>query len=215
MKLPQFSPLLRLATSGALVFGVLAAVAGVSSALLTTNTVTAAPNTFSTGTASLEIGSDSGGGPVGYGLTIPGPTESNLVPGDTRVFTFWLRNTSSTAIDLHLIGDLANYVFKNGATVITDGDTDLDSKMKVIFNCDVEGSSNDGSTLDKTLTSWSTSTPSGDEKFDQGGTAVLGSTPATDEAKCTMSLKLDSTSVSTNHTAIFDAIFHGEQVPPV
>lgn len=209
MNVPPLRPTLRLLTSGLVIFGALAGVVGVSRAVLVTNVASATNNTFSTGTASLAIAPDVNGTAGTYSTTIPGFSATGLMPGETKTFKFWLKNTS--AIDLNLFADTTNTTYKNGADPITTTGTDLDTKMKLVFNCDVRNSTADGSTPTKTVGTWETTvTP---DQFDVGGVAKLGSTSTTsNEAQCTMVVTLDSDSASANQTAIFDAQFTGQQI---
>lgn len=204
-------PTARLLGSGAIVFGVLAAVAGISSALFTSSPATATPNTFATGSANLQIASNSGSNPVlPYGTSIPGASVTGLTPGESEDFVFWLKNSSTDNMELDLAADLANIVKPS----------DLDSKLKVKFSCDVKASSTterDGDTTEKTLTTWDTDPP---EQMNQGADTIPGrlgkngtaNGAGSDEAKCTMTTTLDESSTSSNTSASFDAVFTGTQV---
>jgi len=198
----------RLILSAGIIFGVLAAVAAASSALLQTNNATAATNTFSVASGDiLQIAPDVNNGPGTYSTNLTNAfNAAGMLPGDTRQFKFWLKNTTADNIQLHLFGNLANYVFS--------GDTDLNSKMKVQFLCDVINTGDDGNTPEQTLSTWTTSPTTGKKMFDQGGTAILGTTPTTNQAQCTMKVTLDSSSTDAGDSVQFDAIFNGEQVAP-
>ncbi len=209
----SLQPIARLVLSAGIIFGVLAAVAATSSALLETNEATATGNDFTVASSDiLEIALDVNNGPGAYSTTLTDAfSATNMVPGDTREFKFWLRNTTTNDIELNLFADLANYTFMHDAASITSSNTELDSKMKVQFLCDVIGSGSDGNTLDQTLTSWTTSTTT-KKQFNDGGTAVLGATAATNQAQCTMKVTLDASSEDEGDSATFDAIFSGEQI---
>lgn len=203
MKLPQFSPLLRLATSGAMIFGVLAAVAGVSSAIFTTPPATAAANSLSTGNASLLIAPDpiSGEPAVGdYTTSIPGAALTGLLPGGAaKTFKFWLKNESDTPIRLDSFADLRNIV-KPG---------DLGSNLSIAFACNVQGLSGvDGAIAAKTLDDWD------DDVAPVGGLGTLHTKgTASAKADCTMTASLAAASTSQGTTATFDVDFTGTQLP--
>jgi len=194
--------MIRLITSGLIVFGVLAAVAGLSSALFTTNPVTISGNTFSTGTAGLGISLD---WDERYAESIEGKTFENLVPGgDPEHFNFWLWNSSTAPIELNLWTQLLQ---------ITAPD-DLKQNLMIAFSCDVgndgEGPG-DGSIPAMSLAGWK-------EKGVIGQLGTLGETGApdghgTDEARCTMTAHLDEKSNAQGATATFDAKFTGQQKP--
>jgi hypothetical protein len=216
MTLTNTQPVARLIMSAAIIFGVLAAVAAASNALLQTNNATATGNDFSVASADiLEIAADVNNGPGPYATTLLDAfNAAGMVPGDTREFKFWLRNTTNDDIELHLFGDLANYVFTHDATSISSTATELDANMKIKFLCDVINSTNDGNTPEQTLTAWTSSAATGKQQFDDEGTVVLGATPSnTNQAQCTMRVTLDSDSEDEGDSVQFDAIFSGEQVP--
>lgn len=213
MTITHLQPYARLLLSGAVIFAVLATVAAASNALLQTNNVTAAGNDFSVATGDiLEIAADVNNGPGTYGVELPDAfNAAGMVPGDTREFKFWLHNKTTQDVELHLFADLADYVFQHDGGNIESGATDLDSKMKVQFACDVINSGQ-GSTLDQTLTTWTTMA-SIKKPFDQdGGPAVLGADSSTNQAQCTMTVTLDSSSIAEGDSVQFNALFSGEQV---
>lgn len=192
-----------------MVFGVLAGVAGVSRALFTSAPATATANSFSTGSADLQIASDVSNSPGTYGTSIPGATVSDLTPGKTSTLVFWLKNNSSGDMELDLASDLAN---------VTAGT--LGSSLNIKFTCDNKTSSStarDGETSNKTLTAWDTDAA---EPVNQGTDTTPGrlgpngtaNGSGSDEAKCTMTTTLDPTSNSQGASASFDAVFTGTQV---
>lgn len=198
--------MIRLITSGLIVFGVLAAVAGLSSALFQSNPVSMTPNTFATGSASLQIALDNQGTPGEYTTLIGGADIDNLVPGGFGApFYFWLKNTSTDPIELTLDADLTN--------ISTEGD--LGEQLRVQFTCDVaDAVGDDGSTPSKSLNTWDTLTPAGTEAI---GTATLGPVndlDSSDEARCRMDSTLGVDSTASNMDASFNALFTGEQALP-
>ncbi len=214
MTITHLQPYARLLLSGAVIFAVLATVAAASSALLQTNNVTAAGNDFSVATGDiLEIAADVSNTPGTYATTLPDAfNAAGMVPGDTREFKFWLQNKTTQDVELHLFADLADYLYQHDGGNITSDDTDLDSKMKVQFACDVINSVNDGDTLQQSLSTWTTAA-STKKPFDQnGGPAVLGADSSTNQAQCTMTVTLDSTSIAEGDSVQFDALFSGQQV---
>lgn len=203
-------PTFRLLTSVGVIFGVLAAVAGVSSALFTSDPATASANTFTTGSANLSIAPDSAGTPGTYGSSITGANITGLTPGESATFVFWLKNDSTDTLELDLFADLAN-ITANG---------DLGSMLKVQFTCDNKtnnSSQRDGDTTSKSLTTWGTDVA---EQMNQGtdttpgrlGASGAANGSGSDEAKCTMTATLDPASNSPATNATFDAVFTGTQV---
>jgi hypothetical protein len=226
MTLSQLQPYTRLLLSGALIFAVLAAVAGASSALLQTNTATAEGISISSATPDiLRIGPDEDGNeivddPNDYATTLSGFASDGLVPGEEETFPFMLRNISDNDIDLHLFADIAAQTYSDLSasptpSPLTSGQTDIDTKLNVKFFCNVKGgSTNDGSTVEKTLSSWSTTVTPLNAQFNEGGTAILEPAGSgKDQAGCTMTVRLDETATDGNHNASFDALFTGRQVP--
>ncbi|TSC72098.1 MAG: hypothetical protein G01um101438_726 [Parcubacteria group bacterium Gr01-1014_38] len=192
--------MIRLITSGLIVFGVLAAVAGLSSALFTTNPVTISGNTFSTGTAGLGIARD---WDEKYEDSIKGEMFDDLVPGgDPAHSDFWLWNRSTAPIELNLQTELLK---------ITAPD-DLKQDLMIAFSCDVGNDGpgdRDGSIPAMSLADW-------EKKGVIGKLGILGENgppdgKGTDEARCTMTANLDEKSNAQGETATFDAQFTGEQ----
>jgi len=75
------------------------------------DTATSTGNTFSTGNASLLIATDTGEGLPADGEfseSIAGPIIDNLFPGSSDRFLFWLKNDSSSDIELDLTADIAS-----------------------------------------------------------------------------------------------------------
>lgn len=190
-------PSLRLVTGTLMIFGVLAAVAGVSTALFS-DTVSIQNSTFATGTADLEIATDLDGVPGTYGDSILGADVSGMVPGQSEDFDFWLHNASGGTLSLDL------------SAIVNDisGGAGIRADLMVGFTCP------DGSILPKSLDDWE------DDLAPTGGLGTL--TPAdgtvdgtgTDEAPCTMTATLDSDSTASGESATFDAVFTGTQTPP-
>lgn len=203
-------PTLRLVFSAAMIFAVLAAVAGVSSALFTSAPAIASDSTITTGSADLLIAEDTGSGPGTYSALIDGADITGLTPGETEEFSFWIQNTSTDTIELDLAADLTN---------ISDlTDTDFGTTMMVGLECDVQTTgTRDGSILAKSLGTWDTDLAA---LLDDGHHALSGilgpSGPAdgtgTDEAKCTMTIALDEASTSDSSAASFDTELVGTQV---
>lgn len=201
-------PSLRLLMSGLVIFATLAAVAGVSSALFTSEPAIADDNTFTTGSADLLIAADDG--LFGYGSSIAGADVSGLTPGEEANFTFWLKNASDDTMELDLTGDLTDISDLTG--------TDFDTTMSVAFSCDVKNStSRDGGIAAKNLGTWDTDPAASMDDGHHALSGALGPSDVTDgsgsdEAECTMSVTLDESSTSQDSTASFDAEFVGTQV---
>lgn len=55
-------------------------------------------NTFSSGNADMQLALDVSNAPGTYGDNITGPSFSGLFPGNSRTFTFWIKNNSSQVL---------------------------------------------------------------------------------------------------------------------
>lgn len=222
MTLTALNPMARLALSGAVVFAVLAAVAGASSALLTSNNVSVPDITLASGTAALQIAEDinSDGNDDDseeyLDAIAAGPDFTGLIPGGTpATYKFFLKNNSvSSEVDLRLFADLSDFVF-------VPDPTDLDEFMKVGFYCEQIGdAANSAHTLSQNFLAsdtggWGTDLVPKEELFDRldvgtDGTAIV--LEKGERARCTMTAMLESDSESSGHEVTFDATFTGEQV---
>ncbi|MBI5906499.1 hypothetical protein HY857_00400 [Candidatus Saccharibacteria bacterium] len=101
----KLSPVARaVGTVGAVV----ALAGGVTFAALTSNPVVLADSQFSTGTAHLQIWN----GANYVDGSVPGFNFTNVVPGtESSAFTFWLKNTGTTALDVSMVG--SDHAFNN------------------------------------------------------------------------------------------------------
>ena len=231
MTLTQINPMARLVFSGAIVFAVLAAVAGVSGALFTTNPATATANSMSTGNAELQIAHDNGTetpGPVEYGETITGfdPADGLVPGGPAQEFNFWLKNNSDASVDLNLFADLSGFTFfDNSGETPEDlgsggGGTDIDANLEVGFSCASQGEPEvTGSTPTKTLLGtggWSNAVAALGDQFVEAAVVLTPDDDipgdGDDEAFCTMTVSLKEGAEDANHSATFDAVFKGQQV---
>ena len=206
------TPTLRLLTSALVIFGALAAVAGVSSALFS-DSATLENSTFATGEgADLLIAPEGPESPGTYADSILGPTITNMLPGDTETFTFWLKNNSdSETLSLDLSTIIENV---NSLPV----DSTLRDDLSVGFTCDVgddDSTTPDGPGITpKTLNDWdndvSAMTGLGTLGPNDGTVNGIGS----DEAECIMTATLSSSSTAENNSVNFDAEFTGTQATP-
>jgi hypothetical protein len=209
MTLTAAAPMMRLVVSGLVIFAVLAAVAGVSGALFTSAPAIATDNTFTTGSADLQIASDVSNAPGTYGSSIPGADVSGLLPGDEETFTFWLKNNSAGDLELDLAAALTNISAATG--------TDLESNLTVNITCDNSSANRDGGTGAQNITDWAAETSA--VSLNDGHHALSGRLGAsnatngsgTDESKCTMTATLASASTAAAQTVSFDAEFTGTQ----
>lgn len=159
-------------------------------------------NTFATGNADLKIAPDVNNGPGTYAAFIPGfSATGNIFPGYTQNFKFWLKNTSTTAIDL---SNIARFVDVQGTGFIEP----LQDALQVTFTCTRIG--------DSVVT---TAGPFSVNAWEAGqapvGTLLGGNVPAS-EAQCVMnaSLPLSADNTVQNSTVRFDAQFDATQVAP-
>ncbi|MEX1997408.1 MAG: TasA family protein [Candidatus Andersenbacteria bacterium] len=212
MTLTNIHPTMRLLVSGAVILAVLAAVAGVSSALFS-DTATLENSTFATGNVDLLIAQE-GNSPVAYLNSIQGPVVENMLPGQTSEFEFWLKNNSSAESEVSL--DLS--VLIENIQTLPANSTDIKEDLSVGFSCDVgdDGETlGDGSVDAKPLSDWEN-----DGGIPTGGLGTLGPNDGTvdgegsDEARCTMTATLDINSEATNKSVNFDAEFTGTQSTP-
>lgn len=154
-------------------------------------------NTFSTGNASLEIATHTGSGPGGYGASIEGPTFNNLFPGFSDRSLFWLRNSSTSDVDMDLTADVAATVPASGPL----GDT-----LLIKWRCDVDGN---GGIADNTFSPEFTPID-----WEAGGNAALGSLEQNEQMICEMSFRIPATATNdvAGKTVTFNGIYDGVQV---
>ena len=88
-------------------------------------------NTFSTGTADLQVGLDTGNeNTVAFANAIDAPDYSGVFPGFSSNTDFWLKNVSSSTVNLSTVADLSNLVENAG--------TDLKNNLLISWNCDTD-----------------------------------------------------------------------------
>ncbi len=98
-----------------------------------TDTAQSTGNTFSTGNADLQIAQDldgvAGGSPGTFGNDIPAPaiTESGIFPNFSKTYFFWLKNNSTSTINLGLAA--------NFAAVVTSVNPSIADQLNATLNC--------------------------------------------------------------------------------
>lgn len=192
----------KIAMSLMSIVGALAIVGSATYALFD-DSATATNNTFATGDANLEIALDTVSGPGTFGDSIVGPNFAEMIPGDSEVFSFWLRNNGSVGINLDITGDVSSIV---GA----DPDQELDNALLVSWTCDTTG---DNSLGDETPTSEF----SPRDWFNGGNASLLLNIPSGTQRFCQMTGKLPITVDNTvaGETVVFDVLYDATQVAPV
>lgn len=223
MTLATIQPLTRLILSAGIIFGVLAAVAATSSAIFSTDPATITGNTFATGGADLLIAAPNGSLPGTYGTSIQGADISGMMPGEEKKFDFWLKNASQGAVELDLTAELTQITFADSAEQpLSTNETELDTTLTVLISCDVSNASlRDGASTTKNLATWQSD---GVTALDQTTSISTNATPGrlgendgtdngvgSDEAKCTMTAKLDPNSNAKATATSFNAQFVGTQ----
>lgn len=192
----------RIAMSALSIMSSLAIVGGTTFALFD-DSVTQTANTFAVGDANLQIAIDTGSGPGTFGETIVGPSFTGMFPGQTKTFEFWLRNSSTAAIDLDLVADVTAIVDP------VDANDLIDNTLLVSWVCDLSG---DGSLADETVTS-----EFSPRDWFIGGDAALGSLIPAEQMICRMFGELPSTATNdvAGETVAFDVEYGATQVPAI
>lgn len=186
----------RIVLSAVSIVGALAVMGGATFAAFT-DSATATNNTFATGNPSLLLSADPGGSEPSFLDTIAGPSFSGLVPGDTKIFPFWIKNASDGDVNFDVTGDVASIV----------EDADLDDALLVSWKCDQSG---DNSLADETPTSefspraW----------LAGGNTSVLMNLAPGVKRYCEMTGRLPSTAGNevAGETLHFNVIYDASQV---
>ncbi|MBP7832893.1 MAG: SipW-dependent-type signal peptide-containing protein [Candidatus Levybacteria bacterium] len=177
---------------GISMFSILAAVGLLSGATFAffTDTATSQDNTFATGTADLQIAVDNAGVPGAFGaeITAPAIDEENIVPGFSKTYDFWLRNNSSTGIDMSIAAALAD--------IITTGNAGIQDQLTVQIDCGIIAG------------------PAAVSGFTGGPYPVRATLSAGVNVPCEMTVSLPS-SVDSSYQASsvrFDGVFTGTQL---
>lgn len=180
--------MIRLLTSGLIIFGVLAAVAGLSVAQFS-DSVTIDNSTFATGTVDLQIALNTGADVPGtFGSLITGPDVSGLLPSETETFEFWLKNnTTDGPVSLDISALL---------TGITTTHADMNENLLVGFSCNSGASA----IAAKKLSDWTSSA-----SFVAPLSLAAGA-----QTLCEMTATLDTdATASGGASATFDTTFTG------
>lgn len=175
---------------------------------LFTDQATANDSTFASGEADLKLALDAGAGePAALAFTdsIDGPDFTNLAPGFSGETTFWLKNTSTAAISLDIVADLAD------VTQVAGGDStaNLADNLLVKWTCDTDdngGVSDNTPTAEFSVNAWAT-----------GGNAGLGTLAAGNAIICRMYARVPTTvgNEIEGDSVTFDTLYDATQnVPP-
>lgn len=163
-----------------------------------TSQATSAGNTFSVGNADLRISTDTGGVPTTFASsTIPGFSGTGFFPGESRSFTFWLKNVSTSVITLDTTATLVESAASDAA---------LKGLMNVSFSCqDLDGAGAVTNTGTFSVNDWETGLPQS-----------IGSLSQNESTKCVMTVALSSaatSSLASGAAVNFDGVFDGNQAP--
>lgn len=202
----------KIALSGISILASLALVGGATFALFT-DIATSQNNTFATGNGDLLIAPEGPESPGTYVDDIPAPAidESDIFPGFTQDYIFWLKNNSSSAISLDLVATFDD--------VVTTGDAEIANQLNVAFTCQSDTDSN--GSFDTTI---ATAGPFTVNAWDVGSAPLgtLGANDSTDdgegadEAECTMTVSLPVSADDTiaGSSVRFDGVFDATQATP-
>lgn len=146
------------------------------------SSATASGNTFSTGNADLLISKDN----ITYTSTVPGFTGTGIFPGGSTIYTFFLKNDSTSAIPLDVTVGFNN---PGGAN-----DTNLQNTLNTQFDCN-NGANPAQFSVSAML----------------GGSVSLGSLPSGGAMTCHLTVSLPSSADNTvaGKSVSFDALFNG------
>lgn len=191
----------KIAMSGLSIVAALTIMGGATFAQFS-DSATVSGNTFSTGDSNLQIAANNAGIPGTYGESITGPTFTGIFPGQTKTFEFWLKNSSTAAINLDLLADVS-------AINPTDNITQtIDNVLLISWVCDTDGN---GGLADNTPSS-----AFSPRDWFEGGNAALGSLEPNEEMICRMfgNLPLSADNTVANQSVAFDVRYDATQVVP-
>jgi predicted ribosomally synthesized peptide with SipW-like signal peptide len=188
----------KIAISSMSILGALVIMGGATFAAFS-DSVTATGNTFAVGDANLEIALDSTGP---FNSTIEAPDFSGMFPGQTKEYTFWLRNNSTAAIDLDLVADVTSI------SDPVDANAEIDNVLLVSWVCDTDGN---GGLVDNTPTS-----EFSPRAWLDGGNTSIGSLGAGEQMVCRMFGRLPSSAGNdiAGETVSFSVEYGATQVFP-
>lgn len=188
----------KIALSGFSIITALALTAGATFALFT-DQASSNNNSFTSGNASLEIAEDTGSGPGTFSPSIAGVTFNNIFPGFDDRHLFWLKNTSTSPIDLNLTADLAD---------LTGGPAELDDALLIKWICDTSGNggfeAGDAESSEFSVAAWLS-----------GGNASIGSLTPGEQMICSMNARVLDTATDdiSGETLGFDVLYDATQAP--
>jgi predicted ribosomally synthesized peptide with SipW-like signal peptide len=193
----------KIAMSALSIVTVVALVGGATFALFT-DQATANDSTFASGNADLKLALDGGAGEpdaANFADSIESPDFSNLAPGFTGDMTFWMKNTSTSAISLDVVADLTGLSGSFGS----DGVNHLPDALLVKWTCDTD---DNGGLQDNT--------PTGEFSVNQwisGGTATLGTLAPGNAIVCRMHARVPATAGNEiqGDSVTFDTVYDATQ----
>lgn len=190
----------KIALSAMSILTSLALLGGATFALFT-DAATSEDNTFASGNASLLIAEDvPNNSPGPFDESISGPNFDGLFPGDSRDFDFWLKNDSSSDIDLDLTADVSSI------TPEPDENQTIDNVLLVSWVCDLDG--------DLDLSDETPTAEFSPRDWFNGGSADLGTLTPDEQMLCRMTGRLPESADDTvvDQSVIFNVEYDGIQV---
>lgn len=174
------------------------ALAGGAAFAVFTDQASSVNNTFSSGNADLAIATDTGSGPGTFSASITGATFNNIFPGFQDRFLFWLKNQSTSTIDLDILADVS---------AIGPNPGELRDTLLVSWTCDTDGN---GGIADNTP-----SPEFSPDDWFNGGNTGLGILTPNEQMVCAMNVRVPGTATNTiaNETVVFDTVYDATQTP--
>jgi predicted ribosomally synthesized peptide with SipW-like signal peptide len=191
----------RIAMSAMSIFGALAIMGGATYAAFS-DSASVTGNTFASGVAGLQVAPDVSGAPGGFLDSITGPTFNDVIPGQTKTYFFWLKNGSTSTLNLNLAADVT------AISAAADIDQEMDNSLLISWTCDTDNNNS--------LDNNSATTGESPRAFLDGGTASIGTIASGDEMFCKMTgtLPLDAPAGAAGETMSFDVVYGGVQASP-
>ena len=198
----------KIAISAMSILTSLALLGGATFALFT-DTATSQDNTFSTGSADLQIANDVAS-PGAYSNDIAGVSFTNIFPGFSEDTDFWLKNSSAGAFSMDVTVGLDD---------VTAG-PELGDALMVSFQCDTDNDGIDGGDPvvgPKSVSTWESDLPEALAQIGENeGASDATNASDQDELLCRMNASVDSDEDNSiaSQSVSFDGVFNGTQVAP-
>lgn len=187
----------KIAVSAGSILASLTLLGGIAFAVFS-DQATATANTFSSGNADLTIAPDTGSGPGTFASSISGASFSDIAPGFSDRFLFWLKNESTSDVDLDLTADVSS---------VAPPSSDLGGALLISWTCDTDGN---GGLADNTPSS-----EFSPQDWEAGGNASIGTLTPGEQMICAMNARVPGTATDdiSGETVSFDALYDATQTP--